>query len=93
MAALRADYFGRKSFGQIMGISNMIVILGAVAGPLIAGYMYDRTGDYQLGFDVLALLAGLGSIFFAIARRPKPRDPAQPLPEVEPTLTPPPAVA
>jgi len=93
MAALRADYFGRKSFGQIMGISNMIVILGAVAGPLIAGYMYDRTGDYQLGFDVLALLAGLGSVFFAIARRPKPRDPAQPLPEVESTLIPPAAPA
>ncbi len=93
MAALRADYFGRKSFGQIMGISNMIVILGAVAGPLIAGYMYDQTGDYQLGFDVLALLAGLGSVFFAIASRPKPRDPAEPPPDPGPVLVPPSAPA
>ena len=89
MAALRADYFGRKSFGQIMGISNMIVILGAVAGPLIAGFMYDAMGDYRAGFDVLAVLAGCGSVFFALARRPKPRTPARPLHEPEPSMMPP----
>ena len=89
MAALRADYFGRKAFGQIMGISNMIVILGAVAGPLIAGFMYDAMGDYRAGFDLLAVLAGCGSVFFAIASRPKPRTPARPLHEPEPSAMPP----
>jgi MFS family permease len=79
MAALRADYFGRASFGAIMGISNMVVILGAIAGPLIAGYLYDQTGSYRIGFDVLAILALLGSVFFALAKRPNPRP--QPLPE------------
>lgn len=96
MAALRADYFGRASFGAIMGISNMVVILGAIAGPLIAGYMYDQTGSYRIGFDVLAGLAAAGSIFFALARRPKPRQP-QPLDEPEneagPQAAPPSAAA
>ena len=73
MAALRADYFGRGAFGKIMGVSNMIVILGAIAGPLIAGFMYDQTGNYRIGFDILAVLAILGSVFFALARPPKPR--------------------
>ena len=72
MAALRADYFGRTSFGKIMGISNMVVILGAIAGPLLAGYVYDRTGNYRIGFDLLALFAALGSAFFALSSRPKP---------------------
>lgn len=72
MAALRADYFGRSAFGKIMGISNMVVILGAIAGPLLAGYAYDRTGSYRIGFDLLALFAALGSVFFALATRPKP---------------------
>lgn len=72
MAALRADYFGRTAFGKIMGISNMVVILGAIAGPLLAGYVYDRTGSYRIGFDLLALFAALGSVFFALATRPKP---------------------
>ena len=72
MAALRADYFGRTSFGKIMGISNMVVILGAIAGPLLAGYVYDTTGNYRVGFDLLAAFAAVGSIFFALAARPKP---------------------
>jgi len=74
MAALRADYFGRASFGAIMGISNMVVILGAIAGPLIAGFMYDITESYRAGFDILAGFAAGGSIFFALARRPRRHD-------------------
>ena len=92
MAALRADYFGRKSFGQIMGISNMVVILGAIAGPLIAGFMYDQTSSYRLGFDILAVFAGLGSVFFALARRPKarpgPPSAAEPEPAAQPDAEP-----
>lgn len=70
MAAIRADYFGRSAFGKIMGVSNMIIIIGTISGPLIAGYMYDRTGNYRLGFDILAGIALAGSVFFILARKP-----------------------
>ncbi|GIW18985.1 MAG: MFS transporter [Tepidiforma sp.] len=72
MSAIRADYFGRAAFGKIMGVSAMVIITGTVFGPLIAGALYDRTGNYRLGFDVLALIALSGSIFFLLARRPSP---------------------
>jgi sugar phosphate permease len=72
MAAIRADYFGRSAFGKIMGVSNMIIIIGTISGPLIAGYMYDRTGNYRLGFDILAGIALAGSVFFILARKPTP---------------------
>jgi MFS family permease len=72
MAAIRADYFGRTAFGKIMGVSNMIIIIGTISGPLIAGYMYDRTGNYRLGFDILAGIALAGSVFFVLARKPTP---------------------
>jgi len=72
MTAIRADYFGRSAFGKIMGVSNMIIIIGTIAGPLIAGLMYDRTGNYRIGFDILAGMALAGSIFFILARRPAP---------------------
>ncbi len=72
MAALRADYFGRASFGKIMGVSNMVIILGTISGPLIAGLVYDRTGDYRIGFDIIAAIALAGSIFFIMARKPSP---------------------
>jgi sugar phosphate permease len=72
MAALRADYFGSASFGMITGISSMVVMIGMMAGPLVAGIIADRTGSYQTGFRVLAGCAALGSVFFLLARRPEP---------------------
>jgi MFS family permease len=75
MAAIRADYFGSGSFGMITGLSSMVVMLGMMGGPVIAGVLADRTGSYQIGFRVLAALAGLGSILFVLARRPR-RPPA-----------------
>ena len=72
MVALRADYFGPTSFGTIMGFSSLIVMLGMSAGPIVAGYMADTSGDYQSGFTTLACLALIGSICFFAARPPKP---------------------
>ena len=71
MVALRADYFGASSFGTIMGFSSLIVMLGMSAGPIIAGYMADRNGDYQAGFTVLAGLVLAGAFCFLLSRPPK----------------------
>ena len=74
MQAIRADYFGRSSIGLIMGLSSMIVLFGHMSGPLIAGVLADATGNYRVGFTVLALLSGLGSVFFLLAKHPgRPR--------------------
>ncbi len=72
MAALRADYFGRAAFGKIMGVSNIVIIIGTMFGPLIAGYVFDFTGSYRIGFDILAGIAGVGSIFFYLSKPPAP---------------------
>jgi MFS family permease len=72
MQALRADYFGLHSIGMILGLSAILVSLGQVAGPLIAGLFADARGDYRAGFTVLALLAGSGSVLFLLARKPEP---------------------
>ena len=79
MAAIRAEYFGRAAFGKIMGVSNGVIIIGTISGPLIAGYMYDTTGSYGFGFDMLALMSGAGSIFFVLAKPPKPPVRAEPV--------------
>ena len=55
-----------------MGFSSLIVTLGNTTGPILAGVMADRTGNYEAGFTVLAIGAALGSVFFLFARRPKP---------------------
>lgn len=70
MNALRADYFGTTSFGTIMGFSALITTIGAMAGPLVAGALADSTGDYQLGFTLLAAGTMIGLVFFVLATPP-----------------------
>lgn len=71
MQAIRADYFGRRSIGMIMGLSAMITVLGNIGGPILAALFADWDGNYRTGFTILALLAGLGSLFFLMAKPPR----------------------
>ena len=76
MGAIRADYFGVKAIGTIMGLSSLIVTIGNVFGPVFAGWMADRQGDYQLGFVILAAMTGVGTVFFLASKRPsRPESP------------------
>ena len=70
MQAIRADYFGRRSIGIILGLSSLIISIGQIGGPLVAGMFADATGNYRTGFTVLAVIAGLGSMLFIFARKP-----------------------
>jgi len=71
MQAMRADYFGRNAIGMILGLSAVIVAMGQIAGPMVAGMLADLTGNYRLGFTVLALVAGAGSVLFLMAKKPE----------------------
>lgn len=71
MQAIRADYFGRRSIGVILGLSTMITVIGNIVGPLLAGAFADWLGNYRTGFTLLALLAGAGSLFFLMAKPPR----------------------
>ena len=69
--AIRGDYFGRASFGKILGISSVpmnILLLGA--SPF-AGLMYDLKGNYTMAFQTLAALNFLGAVLLLMARKPK----------------------
>ena len=70
MMPLRADFFGRKAFATIMGFSGMVVMLGMMGGPIVAGVMADVIGDYQLAFTILGVIAAAGSLCFIFARKP-----------------------
>lgn len=70
MSAVRADYFGRRSFATIEGFASLITMVGVVTGPLLAGFLADYLGNYRLGFVLLAAVTATGAAFFASARRP-----------------------
>jgi sugar phosphate permease len=54
-AAIQAEYFGLKAYGTIQGMLFTASTLGAVGGPLIAGFLYDETADYRPAFLFLAI--------------------------------------
>jgi MFS family permease len=71
--AIRAEYFGRKSIGLILGLGTVIVTIASVSAPIFAGWLADLRGDYRLAFTILAILTACGSLFFAFASKPVQR--------------------
>ena len=68
--AIRGEYFGRSSFGKILGLSTVPMnILLLISSPL-AGYIRDVQGDYKNAFILLALLNLVGGFLFLFAKRP-----------------------
>jgi MFS family permease len=41
-------YFGLRAFGVIFGVISSIMAIGVGLGPLIGGYIHDRTHSYDL---------------------------------------------
>ena len=58
--AILADYFGRKSFGSLMGISMTISAVFGIGAPVFAGWIFDVTDSYRPAFVILTLSALLG---------------------------------
>ena len=54
--AMLPDYFGRRSFGSILGILSTFSALFGAAGPLFVGMVFDATENYRTPFLVLCLL-------------------------------------
>ena len=68
--AIRGDYFGRKAFATIMGLSQVPLNFCALVAPLFAGVYRDRRGSYDLPFNVLGGFCLLGAFCFLLAKKP-----------------------
>ena len=69
--AIRGEYFGRASFGKILGISTVPMNILLLMAPIMTGVLRDQLGDYQWAIIVLAILNGVGATLFLIARKPR----------------------
>lgn len=68
--ALQAEVFGMRAFGAIQGLVFTIATLGALVGPVFAGFMYDQTESYRLSFVILASVGFLAVPLIATLQRP-----------------------
>ena len=70
IASVRAEHFGRRAFGAISAIQGYPGLGGAALGPVLAGWLYDHSGSYQLTFAVVAALYLVSAA--AMVLTPKP---------------------
>ena len=68
--AIRGDYFGRASYGMILGISQVPMNVLLLIAPLFAGLMRDIQGTYTTAFFVLGVLSFLGGALMLMAKKP-----------------------
>ncbi|TAK26031.1 MAG: MFS transporter [Chloroflexota bacterium] len=71
MLAIRADYFGSRSFATIGGLMTPVMTLGTLSGPVFAGWVFDTTGTYRGALYTFAamMLVALG-LLAMLRRRP-----------------------
>lgn len=48
LAYLVSRYFGQRSYGTIYGCFFAMVVIGGGLGPVLYGYVFDRTGTYDV---------------------------------------------
>src|SRR5690606_28751756 len=68
---MAAELFGLKVMGRVMGLVLTIDGIGEALGPILAGWLRDRTGSYSLGFTSLIILSVIGTV--AVAKLPHAR--------------------
>ncbi|UCG64563.1 MAG: MFS transporter [Deltaproteobacteria bacterium] len=64
--AILRDYFGRDSFGKLIGIIMGSAAIGEVIGPALAGWTFDTLGSYQIVW--LAFSGAIGMAIILILR-------------------------
>jgi len=69
---LLAQYFGRRHFSMLYGLTWTAYAIGGATGPLTMGHLYDRAGTYEPRFVVYMACAALAAALLSLSLR---RDP------------------
>ena len=70
LTAIRGEYFGRKAFGSIMGISMLPNNLSMLVSPILTAYIFEKTGTYNIPLIFFAILAYIGAIGILMVKKP-----------------------
>ena len=71
--SLIGDFFGRRSYAALRGITVVGVGVATFISPIFAGWVFDITGSYTIVLFTFSGLLVLGAVLFACLRAPAPR--------------------
>jgi len=68
-SGLLREYFGRERLGTIVGCAGSVMMVGQIAGPPLAGWIFDNWKYYQPAWYLFAGVMGVATIlFYALLR-------------------------
>ena len=71
--SLLREYYGRYSFGKLMGILMGSGAVGGIIGPTLAGWVFDRFGTYSFIWLFLCAMTGIAVLLILkVEPRKKP---------------------
>ncbi len=71
MSLVILETYGLRNFGSIQGAVSLVTsIVPVLAGPILAGSLYDATGSYHMSFAIAAALFVTGGLAMLVMRRP-----------------------
>jgi len=71
MSALLARCFGPRSFGAMVGYAGPVLVPFQMVGPLLAGWVFDTRGGYDLAIYLFAAALGLAAVALLSLRLPQ----------------------
>jgi len=63
------EYFGRDSFGKMIGVIMGSAAVGGIIGPTLAGWVFDTVGSYRPIWLLLCGLTGLTTVLILRIKR------------------------
>ncbi|MFC1818699.1 MFS transporter, partial [Thermodesulfobacteriota bacterium] len=70
MAALVGDYVGPQKTARVFGFITFIFALGQIAGPAVAGFLAEKSGNFSSSFYMAAMFAGLAVVLSFLLKKP-----------------------
>ncbi|HSG30722.1 MAG TPA: MFS transporter [Thermodesulfobacteriota bacterium] len=65
------DFFGLKALGAIYGFFGTSFSIAAIIGPILAGYLFDRTGSYFYPFLIAIIICYLAALLTFFIKKPE----------------------
>ncbi|NIP29562.1 MAG: MFS transporter [Candidatus Dadabacteria bacterium] len=65
------DFYGLKALGAIYGFFGTSFSIAAIIGPILAGYLFDKTGSYFYPFLIAIIICYLAAFLTFFIKKPK----------------------